>query len=298
MPFGEEEGDCEYGAFAAPAEAQCSSLLLTLRRLICSLMRLVIFLNAKRQQIHRPLQILLLEAVSDADLVQPLAGRGVERPAGGEHDGIAMVVKLLQQPLLELLRVVDREGSHQVERALRAFADDARDLVQFAHDGIAAAMIFLAHGGEILRPDAVERRGGDLVERRDGEPRLTVFQCLRHKLHIPADEAADARAARGEPLRHGVNQDQIFIAIAKLQERQQLARLIGKLAVNLVGDEIEVMLDGHVEDHFHLLAREAGSGRVAGIGDHDGAGGRRVHVVDECVRSTGRKRYGYVSLSL
>ena len=30
--FGKEEGGCEYGAFAAPAEAQCSWLLLTPRR--------------------------------------------------------------------------------------------------------------------------------------------------------------------------------------------------------------------------------------------------------------------------
>ena len=142
--------------------------------------------------------------------------------------------------------------------------------MQLPHHGVAAAMIFLAHGGEILRPDAVERRGRDLVERRDGEPRLTVFQCLRHKLHIPADEAADARAAGGEPLRHGVNQDQIFIAIAKLQERQQLTGLIGKLAVDLVGDQVEIVFHGHVEDHFHLVPRQARAGRVAGIRDHDG----------------------------
>ena len=29
--FGKEEGGCEYGVFAAPAETECSSLLLTQR---------------------------------------------------------------------------------------------------------------------------------------------------------------------------------------------------------------------------------------------------------------------------
>ena len=42
----------------------------------------VVSLNAKGQQIHRALKLILLEDVSDTDLVLALAGRCVHRSAG------------------------------------------------------------------------------------------------------------------------------------------------------------------------------------------------------------------------
>ena len=238
-------------------------------------MRFVVFTDAEGQKIHGALQILLLEDIGDADLVAALAGRGIEGLSGGEHDGVAAIFKLLQQPELEFLRVVDRQRGHQVKRAARALADNAGDLVQLAHDGIPAALVFLPYLLEILRPDGVERRCRDLVERRDRKPRLTVFEGVGHKLPVAADETADARAAGGKALGDGIDEDQVFLSVVKLAERMHRLAVVGKLAVDLVGHEIQIVRHGHVEQHFHLRLRETRAGGVAGIGDHDGLRLRR-----------------------
>ena len=130
-------------------------------------MRFVVFADAEGQKVHGALQILLLENVCDADLIAALAGRGIERLSDREHDRVAVIFKFLQQPKLEFLRVVDRHRGNELKRAARAFADDAGDLVQLAHDGIPAALVFLPHLLEIFRPDGVKRRSRNLVERCD-----------------------------------------------------------------------------------------------------------------------------------
>ena len=238
-------------------------------------MRFVVFADAEGQKVHGALQILLLEDVGDADLAQALAFGGVERLAGGEHDGVAVVFKFLQQPQLEFLRVVDRQGGHQVERAARAFADDAGDLVQLAHDRIAAALVLLPDLLEIIRANGIERGGRDLIERGDGQARLTVFEGVGHEVLVAADETADPRAAGGEALGDGVDEDQVFLTVVKLAERMQRLAVVGELAVDLVGHEIQIMLHRNIEQHLHLLDGQAGAGGVAGVRDHDRLGLRR-----------------------
>ena len=147
--------------------------------------------------------------------------------------------------------------------------------MQLAHDGIPAALVFLPHLLEIFRPDGVECRRCDLVERRDRQPRLTVFEGVAHKLPVAADEAADACAAGGKALGDGIDEDQVFLSVVKLAERMQRLAVVGKLAVDLVGHEIQIVRHGHVEQHFHLRLRETRAGGVAGIGDHDGLRLRR-----------------------
>lgn len=70
-------------------------------------MRLVVFLNAESQQIHGALKILLLEDVSNANLVQTLAGGCVEALAGSKHNRVAVVIKVGEQPFLECIRIVN-----------------------------------------------------------------------------------------------------------------------------------------------------------------------------------------------
>ena len=111
-----------------------------------------------------------------------LAGRRVHRRAGGEHDGLAVVVELLEQPALEGVGIVHRQGGHQVERALRAVENDAGDLAQLAHERVAALLVLVAHGGKILRADGVEVRGRDLVERGHGKAGLAILERVAQQL--------------------------------------------------------------------------------------------------------------------
>ena len=113
-------------------------------------MRFVVFTDAEGQKIHGALQILLLENVCDADLIAALAGRGIEGLSGGEHDGVAAIFKLLQQPELEFLRVVDRQrGAFYLMAALPV--DDADKfqqwlLEEFSDNG---ETVMMAPGGSM-----------------------------------------------------------------------------------------------------------------------------------------------------
>ena len=197
--------------------------------------------------------------------------RLVESVAGGEHDGLAVVLKLLEKPLLEAVGAVDRKRRHQIERAARAFADDAGDLLQSREHGVAAAAVFLADGVKIVRLHAVERGGSHLIERGDGQPRLTVFERLRHKLAVAADQAADARAAGGKTLGNGIGDDQIFLASCELGKRAERLVAVDEFAVDLVCDQEQVMLLCKVQQQLHLRVRQDGAGGVAGICDQNGA---------------------------
>ena len=89
---------------------------------------------------------------------------------------------------------------------------------------------------------------------------------------VAGDKAADASAAGGEALGDGVDEDQVFLTVVKLAERMQRLAVVGELAVDLVGHEIQIMLHRNIEQHLHLLDGQAGAGGVAGVGHQNGTG--------------------------
>ena len=66
--------------------------------------------------------------------------------------------------------------------------------------------------------DLIRCGGGDLIERGDREARLTVFQCVGHKRLVAADKTADACAACREALGDGVDENEVLMTVAELQE--------------------------------------------------------------------------------
>ena len=192
--------------------------------------------------------------------------------AGGEHHRVAVVVELLQQPLLEGVGIVHGQGGHDVEGAAGALADHAGDLVELGHHRVAAALILLADGGEVVGTHRIQRGGGHLIQRGHGQTALGVLHGLRHQLFVAGDHAADAGAAGGKPLGHRVDDDDVLRRVLELTHGLQ--RLVGvdELAVRLVADDEQVVRLGDVHHHAHLLRRQHGAGGVAGVGDHDGTG--------------------------
>ena len=63
--------------------------------------------------------------------------------------------------------------------------------------------------------------------------------------------APQAEKALGD----GIDEDQVFLSVVKLAERMHRLAVVGKLAVDLVGHEIQIVRHGHVEQHFHLRLR-------------------------------------------
>ncbi len=62
------------------------------------------------------------------------------------------VVKVGEQPLLEGVRVIHRQGGHEVERALGALADDAGDLLELGNHGIPAELVLLRTAAKYAGP--------------------------------------------------------------------------------------------------------------------------------------------------
>ena len=175
----------------------------------------VICLDAESEQVHGTLELILLEDVGNTDFVLALARGDVHGSARCEHDGIAVVVELFEQPLLEVVRVVDGQSCHQIERALRAVEHDAGDLAQLCNDSVAAALVLLADSREVGSVNLIQGSRSDLIERSDGKSCLAVLQRMTEQLVVAGQDAADTRAAGGEALGDGVDNNDIVCSVCK-----------------------------------------------------------------------------------
>ncbi len=62
--------------------------------------------DALGQNIHGPLQIRLIQNIGNPHLVDTLTGGLVEGRSWSKHHGVTAVGELLQQPVLELVRII------------------------------------------------------------------------------------------------------------------------------------------------------------------------------------------------
>ena len=128
------------------------------------------------QHLHGPLQVLLLQHISNPHLVDALARGFIEGSAGGKHDGIPMVVKLLQKPFLEFVGIVHRKAGHYIERAHGFLYHDAGDLPQTGNDRISAPLIFGLALSEEFGTNGIQSSGTQLVNGGNGQTGLAEFQ--------------------------------------------------------------------------------------------------------------------------
>lgn len=232
----------------------------------------VVGFDALGQQLHGALEGVLIDDIGHTDLVDAGVRRLVEALGRGEHERVAVVVKLLKHEQLELFRVVHGQLGHDVERALRLGIDDAGDLLESFDERVAAGLVFLAHGVEVLGADGVERSGRDLVDRGGAQTALAPLHGVVVELRIARDHAADACAAGAEALGHGVDDDDVVLITLELQQAHELLAAVDKLAVHLVADDEQIVLLGDVGHETELFLGEDGAGWVAGVREEDGAG--------------------------
>ena len=91
---------------------------------------LVILLQCLTQYDECAFQIMFLEHVGDAHLVDAGSGRGVESCGRGHHHRFALVVEVFQTPPAELFRIVHRQLGHRVESSHRYGRVHARYAVE------------------------------------------------------------------------------------------------------------------------------------------------------------------------
>ena len=174
-----------------------------------------------------------------------------------------------------------RDVREDVERALRLEARQAH-LREAVVDQVAAAVVLGDHLFHVLLTVAQRLDGGNLGRDRRAEHRVLVN--LRHSAdeRLVAERVADAPARHRVGLREAVEEDRALLHAGQRGEADVLLAAVREVAVDLVGDDDEVVLLGEGGDSEEVLARHDGARRVVRVADEQHLRFRR-HVLLELV---------------
>ena len=131
-------------------------------------------------------------------------GVGIEARSGSQHHRGTVVAEIGEQPLAELVAIVDGQVNDGVERALRHRAEAARNLVDTLDDDITAGHILALHGIKILLRRVDGGLGENLTKRRRRQPSLSQTHGNGVDLAVAGNHAAHAGTASAITLRNGV----------------------------------------------------------------------------------------------
>ena len=175
-----------------------------------------------------------------------------------------------------------RDVGEDVEGALRLEARQAH-LREAVVDQVAAAVVLSDHLLHVLLAVAQRLDGRNLGRDRRAEHRVLVD--LRHGADegLVAERIADAPARHRVGLREAVEENRALLHAGQGGEADVLLAAVRQVAVDLVGDDDEVVLLGKGRDGQEILARHDGACRVVRIADEQRLrpGG---HVLFELVR--------------
>ncbi len=109
-----------------------------------------------------------------------------------------------------------------------------------------------------------------MVNGRRTKPGLTELQYRSHQFGVPADKAAHPCSARAVPLGHAVHQYRPVFDSGQIEDARVLGVvLVDELAVRLVADEEESVLDAQTRKHLQFQSGVNRAGRVARVGIDD-----------------------------
>ena len=199
-----------------------------------------------------------------------LLGVAVETRGGGQHDGGTVVAEVRQQPLAELVAVVDRQLADGVEGTLGVRAEAAGDLVDALDDDVAAAHILLHDVVKVLLRRVNGGLSEDLAERRWRQTGLGQTHHGAEELAVARDDASHTGTAGAVALRHRVEQHDIVLAARQVEHREVLLAVVAELAVHLVGKEVQVVLLAECADSIEVFLAVQVARRVVGVAYHDG----------------------------
>ena len=137
--------------------------------------------------------------------------------------------------------------------------------------------------GEILVIDLLHillrRREGrfcdHLTEQRRTQPRLAEFHHRLAHRFVLGDQRTDTNAALRITLRHAVHQHHILLYALQMASRDIRRFGIDELAIDLIGDQVQVVFLHQIADLAHLLLGIEIARRVIGVADQDCARLRR-----------------------
>ena len=181
-------------------------------------------------------QVFLLQDVGDAHLILSGAGGGVETGGGSHHDGFSLIVKLVQTPGAEFLRIVNGQFCHGVECAHGNRGIDAGDAVQSVDETLASFDIFVIDLPSILFSFIERSLCHELSQEWGTEARLTEFHDRFANFRILGDERTDANAAFTVALGDRVNQDDVLVDAFKVAGGNIGGARVDELAIGVCKD--------------------------------------------------------------
>lgn len=123
-------------------------------------------LQRLRQYDQRFRQILLFQDVGHTNLVLAQSRRGIETRGGRHHDGLPLVLELIQAPRAKLVRVVHRESRHGIESTHRNGGIATRYAVQPIDQEFTTLHILIVHGQHIIVRGIQGGLGDNLTDQR------------------------------------------------------------------------------------------------------------------------------------
>ena len=224
---------------------------------------------------ERVLQVFLAQHVGNTHLVTSQLALGVETARGRQHDSLALVLEIGQQPRAELVGIVNGQTRHGVERTHWYGRINARDTVQAVNQELAPLHVLVVHFEHVLLRRVHAGFRHNLPEQRRAQARLAeLHDALAHFL-VLGHQRADTDAALAVTFRHGIDQNDILLNAVQVEGRNIGRARVAELAVNLVGEQVEVVLLDQVAYLVHFLAGVQVTGRVVRVANQYALGARR-----------------------
>ena len=236
---------------------------------------------------HGFVQVFFLEHVADADFVHARTGRGIEAGGRSQHDGLAIDAEVFEQPLAELVGVVDRQAGHSVERALGIGAEAAFHLVNRFHHDIAALGVFGQNGIEVFGRSVDSGFAENLPVGGRAQTGLGGFHRSGVHFLVLGHEHPDTATASGVTLGDGIQQDHVVFQAFEVHYRMILAVIVAEFAVHFIGHQEEVVLLDNLSQHVEFFFGIEIAGGVVRIANQDRLGLGRDFLVELFNRGKG-----------
>lgn len=218
------------------------------------------------------LEVVDAEAIGDTCLMLTILRIYIEAGTGSHHYGFAIVGEIGEEPLAELVAIVNGKFDHGVESTFRSGAEATGDLVEAFNESVAASYILCANSVEVLLGGVDSSLAEDLTEAGRRQTGHSHTHSCADDILVVGDEGSDTGAASAVTLGNGVEENYVLLNTFELHYAEVFSSVVAELAINLVSKEEEVVFLNQLSNLEELLFGVEVTGGVVGVADHDSAG--------------------------
>lgn len=219
-----------------------------------------------------PLQVLLFQHIGNAHLVAAKSRGGVEAAGGSHHHRLALVFKVGEAPGAEFFGIVHGQLGHGVERAHRYGGIYAGDAVQAVDECLAAFHVFIVGVAQVFLRGVYAGFGHELANEGRGEAGLAELHYGFAQVLVFRDEGSHADAALRVAFAHRVDEHHVLLYAFEVACADVGGAGVDELAIDLVGEKVEVVFLHEVAYLVHLAARVEVARGIVGVADEYGSG--------------------------